>query len=84
MKIFDKELDREIKKIEEFAKNTKGRKNEYAVDEWVDRLHSSVYQSAAHSMSAVGMLVVDQFNIDQLSVKYYPSIFANHQIRRII
>jgi hypothetical protein len=52
----DQELIKEIKEIEEFAKNTTGRRNEYAVDEWVDRLHSSVYQSAAHSMSAVGML----------------------------
>ena len=52
----DQELNIEIKEIEEFAKNTTGRRNEHAVDEWVDRLHSSVYQSAAHSMSAVGML----------------------------
>lgn len=52
----DQDIDREIKEIEEFAKTTKGRRNEHAVDEWVDRLHSSVYQSAAHSMSAVGML----------------------------
>jgi len=52
----DEELGKEIIKIEEFAKNTKGLRNEYAVDEWVDRLHSSIFQSAAHSMSAVGML----------------------------
>jgi len=52
----DSELKNEIKKIEEFAKNNEGRRNEYAVDEWVDRLHSSIYQSAARSMAAVGML----------------------------
>jgi hypothetical protein len=33
-----------------------GIRNQQAVDEWVDRMHSSVYQDAAHSMAAVGML----------------------------
>ena len=52
----DSETIKEIKDIEKFAKNTTGLRNQHAVDEWVDRLQSSVYQSAAHSMSAVGML----------------------------
>jgi len=52
----DRALQEEIKRIEEFARQTSGYRNEQAVDEWIDRLHSSVYQDAAHSMAAVGML----------------------------
>jgi len=52
----DEEFHDEIKKIEEFARNTKGIQNEGAYDVWVDRVHASIYQSIAHSMSAVGML----------------------------
>ena len=52
----DAESTQEIKDIEKFAQNTKGARNEYAVDQWLERLHSSTFQSAAHSMSAVGML----------------------------
>jgi hypothetical protein len=50
------ETKEEIKDIEKFAQNTKGVRNEYAVDQWLERLHSSTFQDAAHSMSAVGML----------------------------
>jgi hypothetical protein len=46
----------EIKAIEEHARHLKGLRGEWAVDSWVDELHSSTYQSAAHSMSAVGMI----------------------------
>jgi hypothetical protein len=49
-------VDAEIMEIEECAKRTSGMRNQQAVDEWVDRLQSSVYQDAAHSMAAVGML----------------------------
>ena len=49
-------LGEEIKEIEAIAQRTSGLRNEVAVSEWIDRLHSSVYQDAAHSMSAVGML----------------------------
>jgi hypothetical protein len=52
----DKELTEEIRKIEEHARRAGGIENEHAVDEWIDRLHHSVYQDAAHSMAAVGML----------------------------
>jgi len=45
----------EIKSLEEYFKSP-GHHSERAVDEWVDLLHSSVYQDAAHSMAAVGML----------------------------
>jgi hypothetical protein len=45
-----------IRQIEEHAKKVNGILNERAVDEWLDRVHHSVYQGAAHSMAAVGML----------------------------
>ena len=52
----DNKLIQEIKDIENNAKSSKGVRNEHDVDEWINRLHSSCYQDAAHSMSAVGML----------------------------
>lgn len=52
----DGALKREIAEIAEFAKKTSGLRNQRAVDEWCDRLHESVYQDAARSMAAVGML----------------------------
>lgn len=52
----DDELKQEIAEIEAFAQRTSGIRNEQAVNEWTDRLHHLVYQDAAHSMSAVGML----------------------------
>jgi hypothetical protein len=51
-----KEFDAEIAQLEELAKKLSGASNERLTDEWVDRLHGGVYQAAAHSMSAVGML----------------------------
>lgn len=52
----DEEFDRELKEIEEFVKRAKGSASEQAVNQWVDHLHNSVYEDAAHSMAAVGML----------------------------
>lgn len=52
----DEALSNEIKGIEAFAEQASGSANERAVDEWVDHLHQSVFQDAAHSMAAVGML----------------------------
>ena len=49
-------LETEIKEIEIFSKSVSGIANDHAIDEWVDRLHESVFQDAAHSMAAVGML----------------------------
>jgi hypothetical protein len=51
----DKKLADEIKSLGERFESPK-HPGERAVDEWVDLLHSSVYQDAAHSMAAVGML----------------------------
>ena len=49
-------LSTEIKEIERDAPTLVGISRNCAVDEWVDCLYSSVYQDAAHSMAAVGML----------------------------
>ncbi len=52
----DEEQAKEIKDIEEHTHHLKGLSDEWAVDQWVDEIHHSIYQSVAHSMSAVGML----------------------------
>ena len=52
----DKERTAEIKKLEAFAAQVSGVRNQQAVDEWVDRLSFSTYQDAADSMAAVGMI----------------------------
>ena len=52
----NKELAAEIKKIETSAAQLSGIRNQWAVDEWADHMHYSVYQDAAHSMAAVGMI----------------------------
>jgi hypothetical protein len=52
-RVADAKLEREIEKNREWAERT-GRG--HAIDEWVDSMHGSVYQGAAHSLSAVGML----------------------------
>lgn len=49
-------LSSEIKQIEQVAKTTSGLRNERASEELIDRIHSSIYQDAAHSMAAVGMI----------------------------
>ena len=53
----DRELENRIKEVGEFAAQATGAANERAVDEWVDLLHGSLYQHAAHSMTTVGMIV---------------------------
>lgn len=45
-----------IQALDAFARKSTGLRNDRAVDEWVDLLHASTYQSAANSMAAVGML----------------------------
>ena len=46
----------EIRQAAEQARRLQGIWNERAVDEHIELLHASVYQDAAHSMAAVGML----------------------------
>jgi hypothetical protein len=52
----DRALSEEIRKSEMYAQRASGPYSYRAEDEWVERLHASVYQDAAHSMAAVGML----------------------------
>ncbi len=46
----------EIQKAEDHVKTLTGLWNQRAVDEQIELLHASVYQDAAHSLAAVGML----------------------------
>lgn len=52
----DADLTNEIEKIDAFAKQASGSASWHAQDDWVDHIDHSVYQDAAHSMAAVGML----------------------------
>jgi len=52
----DDTLASEIKQIDQWAQKCAASQNERAVDEWLELMHASTYQGAAHSMSAVGML----------------------------
>ncbi len=53
----DAETERQIKEVDEYARKTSGwREPARAVDEWVDLLHGSTYQVAAHSMAALAQL----------------------------
>ena len=51
----DTRLSEEISVSEEWARQTTGRANDFAVDQTIDLLHMSTYQAVAHSMAAVGM-----------------------------
>jgi len=50
------ELTGQIKQIEEHARGVSGVQADWALDNWLNHIHHSAYQEAAHSMSAVGML----------------------------
>lgn len=52
----DEQLAGEIRELEAFAERTSGMRNQRAVEEWTERMHTAVYQDAAHSMAALGML----------------------------
>ncbi len=52
----DDELAYDIANTEEFVLRSSGDARETAVDQWVELVHTSVYQDAAHSMATVGML----------------------------
>jgi len=52
----DEQTAAQIKEVEEFARRSTGLRNEHAVDDWIDLLHGSTYQEAAHSMAAIGMI----------------------------
>ena len=52
----DDNLAFDIENTKKFALRSSGDANESAVEQWVDLMHASIYQDAAHSMAAVGML----------------------------
>jgi hypothetical protein len=52
----EESLDQDIKSIEEVARKLSVWRNDRANDERINRIHASIYQDAAHSMAAVGML----------------------------
>ncbi len=55
----EKVIKKDIKELDDFIENSKGAREdyrEYLLDEQVSKFHFSVYQSAAHSMAAVGMI----------------------------
>ena len=49
----EKKIEARIKKMESLARRTPG---EHAVYMWIEKVHQSIYQDAAHSMAAVGMI----------------------------
>lgn len=52
----DEKFQKDLNENENVVKRATGRTSDHAIDEWVDHLHSGVFQDAAHSMAAVGML----------------------------
>src|SRR5690348_14289723 len=52
----DENLVKATDEIRRCAEQSSGLPNEHAIDELIERWHASVYQDAAHSMAAVGML----------------------------
>ena len=52
----DEALTAEIQNIAKTVPNAREPYPQYLVDQWVDEMHGSVFQDAAHSMSTVGML----------------------------
>ncbi len=69
----DERLEARMKSFEEYARKSAGLSNERAVDLWGEYFYTSVYQSAAHSMAALGMIA-----------PFFESMFfqAFHGIRR--
>jgi hypothetical protein len=52
----DRLLEDKIKEADDFARRTTGIINQQAIDDYIDHVHASIYQDAAHSMAALGML----------------------------
>jgi hypothetical protein len=52
----DTELKKEMDEIDAFARRATGSANERAVEDWGVAFYDSIFQGAAHSMAAVGML----------------------------
>lgn len=52
----DKRVAEQMKGLNEQARKSSGQSNERAVDAWGEHFYISVYQDAAHSMAALGMI----------------------------
>ena len=52
----DEALTADIRNVAKAIRTTRGPYAQHLVDQWVDEMHGSVFQDAAHSMSTVGML----------------------------
>ena len=52
----DEQLSATIARIDREARQLRGIANQQWVDDWLEHMHASVFQDAAHSMAAVGML----------------------------
>jgi hypothetical protein len=52
----DKRITEQMKELDEEARKSTGWRNERATDEWGEYFYLSVYQDAAHSMAALGMI----------------------------
>ena len=52
----DEALTADIQNVAKTIPTTRGPYAQHLVDQWVDEMHGSVFQGAAHSMSTVGML----------------------------
>jgi hypothetical protein len=55
-KTADKQLEAERKEIVAFIKNSSGGAQQHAIDESGENFYAMVYQGAAHSMAALGMI----------------------------
>ena len=52
----DTQLQAQIKRADQIARNTSGDANDLAVEAYIELAHNSIYQAAAHSMAAVATL----------------------------
>ena len=72
----DKALEAEIKVLGAEIRKHTDEYADYSQDSWIDRLHGSVFQDSAHSMSAVGMLAPF---VESLFVAIFNGLRANRR-----
>ena len=72
----DKTLEAEIKVLDAEIRRHTDDYADFLLDSWIDHLHSSVFQDAAHSMSTVGMLAPF---VESLFVAIFQGLRANRR-----
>ena len=72
----DKALGAEIKALEAEIRRHTGEYVDHLEGSWIDQLHGSVFQDAAHSMAAVGMLAPF---VESLFVAIFKGLGANRR-----